>query len=67
MFFPLDSKSPPVSKTLLDTLTNSKGSPHGVMVNVLDSEIAEFELQSHYYIYFRTMAFYKGYLFQVMS
>ena len=39
-----------------------KGSPHGVVVNVLDCDfvVSEFELQLPYYIHFRTNAFGKG-------
>ena len=38
------------------------GSPHGVMVNVLNSniEVSEFKLQSHYYIHFQTNTHGKG-------
>ena len=40
----------------------SGGSPCGGVVNVLDCEIVdgEFELQSHYYVYFRANTLGKG-------
>ena len=43
-------------------LTPFWGCPHGVMVKAMDSGIvvSEFELQSHYYVHFRTNTLGKG-------
>ena len=35
---------------------DTRGSPHGVMAKMLDSdfEVSKFQLHSHYYVHFRT-------------